>query len=151
MPNDWESSWVDFYAKHRLEAILNEDRNNNGPDSEIDRLGKQCVEQVVPRLLGALREIKPVLLHGDLSGTTKYALIVDGAGMLGLIWILIGLSSMTLAHFTATMNTRLEFRKFDLRGRDTDFRCSVASDLSILQHTIRQYPSHLLLMNMTTE
>jgi protein-ribulosamine 3-kinase len=70
MPNDWESSWCQFFAKYRLEAILDDDRRNNGADTEIDELGRQCVEQVVPRLLGALENdgntIKPVLLHGDL-------------------------------------------------------------------------------------
>jgi len=70
MPNNWEYSWADFFARHRLQAILDEDRRNNGPESEIDELGKTCVEQVVPRLLGALEEsgnsIKPVLVHGDL-------------------------------------------------------------------------------------
>ena len=70
MPNDWESSWAQFFAKHRLEAILNNDRRNNGRDSEIDELGRQCLEHVVPRLLGALEEngnsISPVLVHGDL-------------------------------------------------------------------------------------
>lgn len=70
MPNDWESSWAQFFAKHRLQAILDEDRRNNGADSEIDELGRQCVQQIVPRLLGALEKdgnsIKPVLVHGDL-------------------------------------------------------------------------------------
>ena len=71
MPNDWESSWTQFFAKHRLQAILDDDRRNNGSDKEIDELGQQCVKHVVPRLLGALEEngnsIKPVLVHGDLS------------------------------------------------------------------------------------
>jgi protein-ribulosamine 3-kinase len=71
MSNDWESSWAHFFAKHRLKAILDEDRWNNGADEEMDDLGRQCVEHVVPRLLGALEEngnsIKPVLVHGDLS------------------------------------------------------------------------------------
>jgi protein-ribulosamine 3-kinase len=70
MPNDWESSWAQFFAKHRLKAILDDDRDNNDADGEIDDLGRLCVEQVVPRLLGALEtdgdSIKPVLLHGDL-------------------------------------------------------------------------------------
>jgi len=79
MPNDWESSWARFFAKHRLQAILDEDRRNNGSDSEIDELGRQCVEQVVPHLLGALESdgnsIKPVLVHGDLSASLRIVLI----------------------------------------------------------------------------
>lgn len=70
MPNDWETSWARFFAKNRLQAILEDDRRNNCADHEMDELGKQCIEQVVPRLLGALEEngnsIKPVLVHGDL-------------------------------------------------------------------------------------
>jgi|SRR5947207_4845285 len=70
MPNDWESSWTQFFAKYRLRAILEDDRRNNGADPEMDELGRQCVEQVVARLLGALESngtsIKPVLVHGDL-------------------------------------------------------------------------------------
>jgi protein-ribulosamine 3-kinase len=77
MSNEWESSWQKFFAKHRLQAILNEDVRCNGLDKEIDRLGKQCVEQVVPRLLGALelngQTIRPVLLHGDLYFSTTRA------------------------------------------------------------------------------
>jgi fructosamine-3-kinase len=75
MPNDWEASWAHFFAKHRLKAILDNDRQNNGADEEIDDLGLQCVEQVVPRLLGALEgngnSINPVLLHGDLSDSIR--------------------------------------------------------------------------------
>lgn len=70
MPNTWETSWAQFFAKHRLQAILEDDRRNNGADREMDELGKQCIEHVVPRLLGALEEngnsIRPVLVHGDL-------------------------------------------------------------------------------------
>jgi len=70
MPNNWEATWAEFFAKHRLQAILNEDKNRNGVDREIEDLGKQCVESVVPRLLGGL-EIKPVLVHGDLFHAHK--------------------------------------------------------------------------------
>jgi fructosamine-3-kinase len=66
MPNNWESSWANFYSKYRLQAILKEDRDNNGADREIEDLGKQCIEVVVPRLLEHLRDVKPVLVHGDL-------------------------------------------------------------------------------------
>lgn len=70
MPNDWETSWAQFFGKHRLQAILEEDRRNNGADPQMDKLGKQCIDLVVPRLLGALEKngnsIKPVLVHGDL-------------------------------------------------------------------------------------
>jgi protein-ribulosamine 3-kinase len=78
MPNVWETSWAQFFAKHRLQAILDDDRRRNGADAEIEELGRQCVEQVAPRLLGALEtdgnRIQPVLVHGDLYTSYKYAL-----------------------------------------------------------------------------
>lgn len=71
MPNHWETSWNEFFAKHRLQAIIDEDRRINGPDSEMEQLGRECVQFVVPTLLGALEvgenSIKPALVHGDLS------------------------------------------------------------------------------------
>lgn len=91
MPNDWETSWPQFFAKHRLQAILEEDRRNNGADPQMDKLGKQCIDHVVPRLLGALEtnghSIKPVLVHGDLSVIQNTVLNAGGAGMLGRIVI----------------------------------------------------------------
>jgi protein-ribulosamine 3-kinase len=66
MPNCWESSWAEFFGTHRLQAILDEDRKVNGADQGIDELGRVCVQQVVPRLLGVLENIEPVLVHGDL-------------------------------------------------------------------------------------
>lgn len=91
MPNNWETSWARFFAKHRLQAILEEDRRNNGADPQMDQLGKQCIEHVVPRLLGALEKngnsIRPVLVHGDLSVVQTTLLKVGGAGMLGRIMI----------------------------------------------------------------
>ena len=87
MPNNWESSWAEFFAKHRLRAILDEDRRHNGADREIDELGQRCFEQVVPRLLGVLESdgnsISPVLVHGDLFSSFLVCLIIDGAEMLG--------------------------------------------------------------------
>jgi protein-ribulosamine 3-kinase len=70
MSNEWDSSWPEVFARHRLEPILNADRHCNGADAEIDDLGNECIGRVIPRLLGALeqngRKIDPVLLHGDL-------------------------------------------------------------------------------------
>jgi len=115
MPNDWESSWTQFFGKHRLQAILNDDRRNNGPDSEMEELGKQCVEQVVPRLLDALEEngnsIKPVLLHGDLCVLFKQDSNVDGAVMQERTAIPENLSYMILRHSSDTMSMRLEYKR----------------------------------------
>jgi protein-ribulosamine 3-kinase len=94
MPNDWESSWAQFFAKHRLKAILEDDRRNNGADRKMDELGRQCVEEVVPRLLGAVEEngnsINPVLLHGDLF-VPYFQIDEDGVEMPGQMKILANL------------------------------------------------------------
>lgn len=110
MPNNWESSWAQFFAKNRLLAILDDDRRNNGTDSEIDNLGRQCVEQVVPRLLGALEtggnSIKPVLVHGDLFVSWNIIVDLDGAEMRERIETRGNRLSMIPRHFTDTMNMR---------------------------------------------
>jgi Fructosamine kinase len=115
MPNDWESSWAQFFGKHRLQAILNDDRRNNGPDSEIEELGRQCVEQVVPRLLGALEQngntIKSVLVHGDLCVPFKQDPNVDGVGMQERMAILENLLYMIHRRSSDTMSMRLEYKR----------------------------------------
>jgi fructosamine-3-kinase len=117
MPNTWESSWAEFFGKNRLQAILEEDRRTNGRDAEIEQLGKECVESVVPRLLGALesggKSIKPVLVHGDLSAFPNFSrLTVDGVEMQERILIPGNPLFMIPVHSTRTTNTRLEFKRF---------------------------------------
>lgn len=146
MPNKWESSWAEFFGKHRLQAILDEDRRTNGRDAEIEQLGKECVEIVVPRLLGALESggnsIERVLVHGDLLASFDCArLIVDGVGMLVPIWIPGNPSFMILVHSTRTTNTRLGFRRF---SRKMDFlteRCLEGLDRVTFRHIIILSPS----------
>jgi fructosamine-3-kinase len=122
MPNTWESSWTEFFGKHRLQAILEEDTRTNGRDTEIEQLGKECVEVVVPRLLGALESegnsIKPVLVHGDLYPYLRCSrLIVDGVVMRERIRIPGDPSFMILVLFMPTTSTRLESRRFSLTRR----------------------------------
>ncbi|KFY24000.1 hypothetical protein V493_05500 [Pseudogymnoascus sp. VKM F-4281 (FW-2241)] len=72
-PNEFTSSWSDFYANQRLRAIAKSGEKANGKDEELSRLVEQTTSVVVPRLLGDghLKShygtpIAPVVVHGDL-------------------------------------------------------------------------------------
>jgi len=66
---DWDSSWASYFGK-LLTGILRLDIEVNGPWKELEDLAERVVNEVIPRLLGALesdgRSIKPSLIHGDL-------------------------------------------------------------------------------------
>jgi fructosamine-3-kinase len=67
--NTWTESWADFYAEHRLRAVLkvggwkDEDRSK-----ELGKAVERVAGEVVPRLLGDghLKGVQPVVVHGDL-------------------------------------------------------------------------------------
>ena len=70
-PNDFTSSWADFFANQRLRAIFRSSEKNNGQDPELANLVEQTATEVVPRLLGdghlgGKQGIIPVVVHGDL-------------------------------------------------------------------------------------
>jgi protein-ribulosamine 3-kinase len=71
MPNAWETSWAEFFAQHRLRAILDKNYTFINSDREIEDLARRCAAQVVPRLLGGLEDVKPVLVHGDLLALVR--------------------------------------------------------------------------------
>lgn len=66
--NSFTESWADFYAQHRLRAILREGMRKNGTDEELAAAVEKVAGVVVPRLLGAerLKGVVPVVVHGDL-------------------------------------------------------------------------------------
>jgi fructosamine-3-kinase len=66
--NTWTESWAEFYAEHRLRAILREAARNNGADKELAEAVEKVAGGVVPRLLGDgyLKGVVPVVVHGDL-------------------------------------------------------------------------------------
>ena len=73
----WEKNWVVFFTR-MLQHACAIDCEFNGYWGGLDRLEKQLVSQVVPRLLGALyrdgRSVKPSLIHADLwEGNTGTA------------------------------------------------------------------------------
>ncbi|KFY07307.1 hypothetical protein V492_07263 [Pseudogymnoascus sp. VKM F-4246] len=72
-PNEFTSSWSDFYANQRLRAISKACEKANGKDVELSKLIEQTASVVVPSLLrdGHLKShygtpIAPVVVHGDL-------------------------------------------------------------------------------------
>lgn len=68
---EWQSSWVDFFGQ-LLDGVSKFDLQANGPWPSLERATKQVITQVVPRLLGDLKDgrtqepIRPSILHGDL-------------------------------------------------------------------------------------
>lgn len=70
-PNDYSSSWADFFANNRLRSIVQSSERNNGKDATLKDTVERTVKIVVPRLLGnghfgGQKGIKPVVVHGDL-------------------------------------------------------------------------------------
>ncbi|KAI3320813.1 Fructosamine kinase-domain-containing protein [Xylariaceae sp. AK1471] len=65
----WCDSWEEFFTR-MMKSTMERERAVHGPDADLDKLSPLIVEQVIPRLLRPMesggREVKPVLLHGDL-------------------------------------------------------------------------------------
>ena len=75
-PNPYTKSWSEFFAQHRLKAILDKCEKRNGKDPDLHKLVKQVIDQVVPRLLGeghlgGSKGVNPVVVHGDLWSGNK--------------------------------------------------------------------------------
>ena len=70
-PNDYRSSWAEFYAENRLRFILRFAEQNNGKDTQLNRQVSTVIDAVVPRLIGddhlnGGQGVTPVVVHGDL-------------------------------------------------------------------------------------
>lgn len=84
-PNDYTESWADFYAQHRLRAILKKSERTNGKDATLRSLVEKTVTETVPRLLGDKhlnngKGITPVVVHGDLWSGNKGRGRIGGKG-----------------------------------------------------------------------
>ena len=84
-PNDFTESWAEFYAEHRLLAILRKSEKNNGKDSSLRAMVEKTAKQVVPRLIGdghlnGGKGVTPVVVHGDLWSGNKGRGIIGGHG-----------------------------------------------------------------------
>ncbi|OAA67712.1 phosphotransferase enzyme family protein [Akanthomyces lecanii RCEF 1005] len=80
--NTYKASWVDFYANNRLRGILRASVKKNGSDAELATAVETVADEVVPRLLGRVEDITPVVVHGDLwSGNHSRGRIAGHGGM----------------------------------------------------------------------
>ena len=61
----WDPSWPSFFAK-LLRTAAQHDTARNGPWAALERLLARTVSHLIPRLLGALEDVTPVLIHGDM-------------------------------------------------------------------------------------
>jgi len=64
--NSFKETWAEFYAENRLRSISRAAARNHGPDAEVEAAVEKTASKVVPRLIGAVKDIKPVIIHGDL-------------------------------------------------------------------------------------
>lgn len=79
--NDWKESWAEFYADNRLRGILKAGVKKNGSDPELSDAVEMIATKVVPRLIGRVKDIKPVVIHGDLwSGNHSKGQIAGKGG-----------------------------------------------------------------------
>ena len=78
-PNDWSSSWTEFWATNRIEYQLKLAVDNGLADDELSKRCTRLVERL-PEILGV--DEAPALIHGDLwSGN----FLVDANGLPVLI------------------------------------------------------------------
>ena len=74
-PNPWTDSWEKFFTEMLIRCYDWEEQMH-GPHEEMQKLSKEIIAKVIPRLLRPLetggREIQPRLVHGDLwDGNTS--------------------------------------------------------------------------------
>lgn len=78
--NSWKSSWADFYADNRLRSILRAGIKANGADAELSEAVEKTANGVVPRLLGGMKDVVPVVIHGDLWSGNHGRGVIGGNG-----------------------------------------------------------------------
>ena len=91
--NDLTDSWAEFYAEHRLLAILKKSERTNGKDTALRAMVEKTAREIVPRLiddkhLNGGKGVVPVVVHGDLwSGNRGHGRMGgEGAGVVDLVF-----------------------------------------------------------------
>jgi len=74
-PNEWTSTWSEFYATRRLRFIVSQCK----ADKDLSTAVERTAARIVPRLLGDLN-IVPVVTHGDLWSGNKGTASFDRPG-----------------------------------------------------------------------
>lgn len=78
--NSWKESWAEFYADNRLRAIGKAAVKANGKDGELEKTLETVAAKVVPKLLGSMKDITPVAIHGDLWTGNHGRGVIAGQG-----------------------------------------------------------------------
>ncbi|KAI1503036.1 Fructosamine kinase-domain-containing protein [Biscogniauxia marginata] len=127
--NEWCDTWEEYFTReltHRLEL----EKDRHPLDVEMERLSKQLLQKVVPRLLRPLTDhgsIRPVLLHGDLwdkniaiNAKTRKPVIFDAGCIYGHNEYEIGLWRSTRYNFSSE-HINAYFRHFPPAEPREDF------------------------------
>lgn len=78
--NSWKDSWAEFYADNRLRAIGRAAVKAYGKDGEFEKTLENVAGNVVPRLIGNVKDITPVTIHGDLWSGNHGQGVIAGQG-----------------------------------------------------------------------
>lgn len=78
--NSWKDNWAEFYADNRLRAIGRAAVQANGKDGEFEKTLETVAGKVVPRLIGNVKNITPVTIHGDLWSGNHGEGVIAGQG-----------------------------------------------------------------------
>ena len=58
--NSFKETWAEFYAENRLRSISRAAARNHGPDAEVEAAVEKTASKVVPRLIGAVKDIRSI-------------------------------------------------------------------------------------------
>lgn len=80
--NSWKDNWAEFYADNRLRSIGRACVKSNGKDADFEKTLETVASKVAPRLIGAVKDVTPVIIHGDLwSGNHSQGIIAGQGGV----------------------------------------------------------------------
>lgn len=80
--NSWKDNWADFYAENRLRSIGRACVQSNGRNADFEKALDTVAAKVAPRLIGAVEDIMPVIIHGDLwSGNHSQGILAGQGGV----------------------------------------------------------------------